>query len=52
MGAGTGAPSQRLVTSGATVICLEPDHASLEQARQRRAGHNNAEFLEAPVEIP
>ena len=50
MGAGTGALSQRLVSSGATIICLEPDHASLEQARQRLTGHNNVEFLEAPVE--
>ena len=48
MGAGRGALSQRLVTSGATVICLEPDHASLEQARRRLAG--DVELVEAPVE--
>ena len=49
VGAGTGGLSRRLVTSGATVICLEPDQASLEQARQRLAGEN-FEFVEAPVE--
>jgi ubiquinone/menaquinone biosynthesis C-methylase UbiE len=48
-GAGTGTLSGRLVTSGATVICLEPDHASLEQARQRLAGQS-VEFVEAPAE--
>jgi ubiquinone/menaquinone biosynthesis C-methylase UbiE len=48
-GAGTGALSERLVTCGATVVCLEPDHASLEQARRRLAG-KNVEFVAAPVE--
>jgi ubiquinone/menaquinone biosynthesis C-methylase UbiE len=48
-GAGTGALSERLVTFGATVICLEPDHASMQQAQQRLAGQN-VEFVEAPVE--
>jgi 16S rRNA A1518/A1519 N6-dimethyltransferase RsmA/KsgA/DIM1 with predicted DNA glycosylase/AP lyase activity len=46
-GAGAGALSERLVSSAATVICLEPDHTSLEQAR-RRLGGQNVEFVERP----
>lgn len=49
VGAGTGILSQRLVRSGATVICLEPDAASLDAARHRLAARA-VEFLQAPAE--
>jgi SAM-dependent methyltransferase len=49
VGAGTGILSRRLARSGATVICLEPDAASLAAARHRLAGRD-VEFLEAPAE--
>lgn len=49
VGAGTGLLSQRLARSRATVICLEPDAASLAAARHRLAGHG-VEFLQAPAE--
>jgi SAM-dependent methyltransferase len=48
VGAGTGILSRRLARSGATVICLEPDAASLAAAR-RLAGRD-VEFVEAPAE--
>ncbi len=46
VGAGAGILSQRLARSRATVICLEPDAASLAAARHRLAGRD-VEFLEA-----
>jgi len=49
VGAGTGPLSERLARSGATVICLEPDAASLALARRRLAGRD-VEFVESPVE--
>ena len=49
VGAGTGALSERLARSGATIICLEPDAASLALARRRLAGYD-VEFVESPVE--
>lgn len=49
VGAGTGGLSLRLIGSGATVICLEPDAASLAAARRRLNGCD-AEFLQARAE--
>jgi ubiquinone/menaquinone biosynthesis C-methylase UbiE len=49
VGAGTGDLSELLAATGARVICLEPDAASLDAAR-RRLGDHDAEFLKAGVE--
>jgi len=49
VGAGTGGLARRIATSGATVICVEPDGDSLRVTRQRLAGFN-AEFVEASAE--
>ena len=49
VGAGTGALSKRLVRSGATVICLEPDAGSLAAARHRLEGEH-VEFIQDSVE--
>lgn len=49
VGAGTGALSERLVRSGAQVVCLEPDSGSLATA-QLRLGGSGVEFINAAVE--
>lgn len=52
VGAGIGNLSRRLARSGATVVCMEPDAASLTRARAcgRLAGAGTVEFLEAAAE--
>lgn len=49
VGAGTGRLSGLLARAGASVVCLEPDAASLEAARHSLAGRS-IEFVSAPVE--
>src|SRR5215468_10618806 len=49
VGAGTGVLAERISATGATVVCIEPDAASLEAAEKRLAGRG-AEFVTAPAE--
>jgi SAM-dependent methyltransferase len=49
VGAGTGVLSLRLAATGANVICLEPDAASLGAAKRRLVDYD-AQFLKANVE--
>lgn len=49
VGAGTGRLSSLLTRAGASVVCLEPDAASLEVARRTLAGRS-IEFVAAPAE--
>jgi EmrB/QacA subfamily drug resistance transporter len=49
VGAGTGVLATRISATGATVVCIEPDAASLAAAEKRLAGRG-AEFVAAPAE--
>jgi EmrB/QacA subfamily drug resistance transporter len=49
VGAGTGVLAERISATGATVVCIDPDDASLAAAEKRLAGRG-AEFVAAPAE--
>jgi SAM-dependent methyltransferase len=49
VGAGTGVLAERISATGATVVCIDPDAASLAAAEKRLAG-GGAEFVAAPAE--
>src|SRR6516162_9500531 len=49
VGAGPGVLAGRISAAGATVVCIDPDTASLAAAQKRLAGRN-AEFVAAPAE--
>src|SRR6516165_6902440 len=49
VGAGTGVLAERISATGATVVCIDPDVASLAAAQKRLAGRG-AEFVAAPAE--
>jgi len=49
VGAGTGVLAKRISATGATVVCIDPDVASLAAAQKRLAGRG-AEFVAAPAE--
>ncbi len=48
VGAGTGVLAERIIATGATVVCVEPDAGSLAAARERLDGA--AEFVIAAAE--
>src|SRR6516225_3672880 len=49
VGAGTGVLAKRISATGATVVCIDPDVASLAAAQKQLAGRG-AEFVAAPAE--
>jgi len=49
VGAGTGVLAERISATGATVVCIEPDVASMGAAQERLAGRG-AEYVTAPAE--
>src|SRR6516165_10982746 len=49
VGAGTGVLAERISATGAAVVCIDPDAASLAAAEKRLAGRG-AEFIAAPAE--
>jgi SAM-dependent methyltransferase len=49
VGAGTGVLAERISETGATVVCIEPDAASMRAAERRLAGRG-AEFITASAE--
>jgi EmrB/QacA subfamily drug resistance transporter len=49
VGAGTGVLAERISATGATVVCIEPDAASMRAAKKRLSGRG-AEFVTAPAE--
>src|SRR6516162_11800785 len=49
VGAGTGVLAERISAAGATVVCIEPDAASVAAVEKRLAGRG-AEFVTAPAE--
>src|SRR6516164_7094028 len=49
VGAGTGALAEKISATGAAVVCIDPDVASLAAAQKRLAGRG-AEFVAAPAE--
>jgi SAM-dependent methyltransferase len=48
VGAGTGVLAERISATGATVVCIEPEAASMGAAEKRLAGRG-AEFVTAPA---